>query len=86
MHSSGRPVPKLFGASLRWHVIALVVFLLLFFGFVAYAIFHFATGSAAPLVWITAGLIVPSSGLSAAWEGRAVMLMRRGRTDRPRPT
>ena len=84
MDPSPRPMARLFGASLRYHVVAFVVFFLLFLGFVAFAISHFATGTASPLVWITGGLLLLSSGLSAAWEGRAVMLMRRGRTDPPR--
>lgn len=77
---------KLHGRTFRQHGVALVVFSLLFVGFVVLALLSVDLPSATPIRWFVAGFLLLSSGLTAAWELRLVLLMRRGATDPQRPS
>jgi hypothetical protein len=72
---------KLYGWSFPVHVAFLSVFALLFIGFIVLAVMSAPVISFTRFQWVVVGVLTLSSGISAAWELRVVLLMRKARED-----
>lgn len=83
---SASPAARLYGRTFPQHVAAFVTFSLLAVGFSVLAVLSVEYFAQAPIRWLLAGFLWLTAVLSAAWELRLLVLMRRGRTDPPRPT
>lgn len=75
---------KRYGLSLPVHVTLLSVYVLLFVGFFALAVITATFMTYTWFQWVVVGFLVLSSGLSAAWELRVVLLMQKAKKDASR--